>query len=648
MEDPIDAAALRAGPLPAWTARLRALAGGSPDPALGPELVDLVRSPPYRSTSSQPGWWGLWRALLRVTETGTVEPLRPLAGHYSTHIGATTMGGWVDEHLRTLLAYTDTVHDSAGPAGPSQHDRLTTAITDLRAGRMEPARQALHAVWRTTRATRVSELLDTIGERHLVTEPVADALTDATTAKELDAALLDCLRTPPNPRIAAALADLHRHPAVASPELTPTTYRLAAAVLLHGDAALSEVLHSLGGAPSWPAGALREHLSSTARPLDAPSRAACDTLAQLLDVAGRRSRARAGRQLLEAVYAAPADDVPRQEYAQWLTDRGDPRGEFIALQLAAVRRDLDPVEQSREAELLARHARTWLGPLAPLAVATGTRFRRGFVSGLAVYARAPELMRAVAGNPVWSTVETLEFDHRSTSCHPKVSAQDGIGHPALRALRSVGGLLGPTAVEACTAHGDRLEEVAVSGPTWRDGAESARELVEALATLPHVTRLRVAGSTELAKTRHDPALLDTLFAGALGQAVQTFSTYGDLSHRLYRDLVSYFRTNVPSLRTLELRADACGSWSHTGWTFRLSYDRGALAPTMRAHLTPRRGNEPMAGSLASYLHGFGHEGIEHVTVHAPARADVSRALADEISGWAKPPCAMPELTVVPQ
>jgi uncharacterized protein (TIGR02996 family) len=40
---------------------------------------------------------------------------------------------------------------------------------------------------------------------------------------------------------------------------------------------------------------------------------------------------------LAAVLADPADDVPRMAYADWLTERGDPRGEFVAVQLELAR-----------------------------------------------------------------------------------------------------------------------------------------------------------------------------------------------------------------------------------------------------------------------------------------------------------------------
>jgi uncharacterized protein (TIGR02996 family) len=72
------------------------------------------------------------------------------------------------------------------------------------------------------------------------------------------------------------------------------------------------------------------------------------------------------RRLIEQVLAAPEDDAPRLVYADWLTLRGDPRGEFIQLQcrLAA-----EPDDANRRAmrvaenKLLAAHEATWLRPL---------------------------------------------------------------------------------------------------------------------------------------------------------------------------------------------------------------------------------------------------------------------------------------------
>ncbi len=74
--------------------------------------------------------------------------------------------------------------------------------------------------------------------------------------------------------------------------------------------------------------------------------------------------------LLRAVLEAPDDDAPRLVYADALIEVGDPRGEFIALQVTRT-----PDGRTRAAELLAAHRAHWLAELPHIADA---HFDRGF------------------------------------------------------------------------------------------------------------------------------------------------------------------------------------------------------------------------------------------------------------------------------
>src|SRR5258707_731391 len=84
---------------------------------------------------------------------------------------------------------------------------------------------------------------------------------------------------------------------------------------------------------------------------------------------------------LQAIIDRPDDDAPRLIYADWLDERGDPRGEFIRVQCALAGMDeYDPRRwdlMARERELLSRYAPEWLG--ATIATLPGWRFRRGFL-----------------------------------------------------------------------------------------------------------------------------------------------------------------------------------------------------------------------------------------------------------------------------
>jgi uncharacterized protein (TIGR02996 family) len=101
---------------------------------------------------------------------------------------------------------------------------------------------------------------------------------------------------------------------------------------------------------------------------------------------------------LRAILAAPDDDTLRLVYADWLEEHGDPRSEFIRIQIALAHEPADspgrPPMEARERQLLECHQDAWLGALRPL-LARWT-FRRGFLDEIAVpaavylrYARLP-------------------------------------------------------------------------------------------------------------------------------------------------------------------------------------------------------------------------------------------------------------------
>jgi uncharacterized protein (TIGR02996 family) len=74
---------------------------------------------------------------------------------------------------------------------------------------------------------------------------------------------------------------------------------------------------------------------------------------------------------LQAIKEEPEDDTPRLILADWLEERGDPRGELLRLQVTLAR--LIPgtrawwARYEREQQLRQLHEKDWLGPLAGLA-----------------------------------------------------------------------------------------------------------------------------------------------------------------------------------------------------------------------------------------------------------------------------------------
>jgi len=109
--------------------------------------------------------------------------------------------------------------------------------------------------------------------------------------------------------------------------------------------------------------------------------------------------------LFRDVYANPFDDGRRAVLADALTEAGDPRGEFISLQLLKA-----PAKHAkRVSQLLRAHAAEWLKPLSPFidvpAAASTAIFTRGFPSSVRL---VPVQTAEIFGRTeLWGTVEQL-------------------------------------------------------------------------------------------------------------------------------------------------------------------------------------------------------------------------------------------------
>jgi uncharacterized protein (TIGR02996 family) len=248
--------------------------------------------------------------------------------------------------------------------------------------------------------------------------------------------------------------------------------------------------------------------------------------------------------LVELVLARPDDDAPRLVYADWLDERGNPRGEFIRLQCALARLGPDdprrPALSERERLLSARHRAEWDRPLAGLA--DGWDYRRGFpdaargtarlflekaglllrtapvreldvhdvsglltplaqaswlerLRGLTVYAsRNAAVAPALAGSPQVQRLEALRLGRNAIGDDGAAAIA---GSPFLARLRELDlgeNRLGPAAAAALAAspHLGQVERLDLSGNAL--GADGARALVDSSA-LTRLRRLRLARSS---------------------------------------------------------------------------------------------------------------------------------------------------------
>lgn len=126
--------------------------------------------------------------------------------------------------------------------------------------------------------------------------------------------------------------------------------------------------------------------------------------------------------MLEAIAARPDDDGPRLVYADWLSERRKPLGEFIVLQVQRARGRVSKEARAREDALLARHRGEFLGPLEGQVAKTGLRFERGFPVAARFPGPAPvhPLTRLLRGAEfqAWEWTDGARFDELRVAVGP--------------------------------------------------------------------------------------------------------------------------------------------------------------------------------------------------------------------------------------
>src|ERR1700733_9362749 len=140
--------------------------------------------------------------------------------------------------------------------------------------------------------------------------------------------------------------------------------------------------------------------------------------------------------LLAQIAATPDDDAPYLVLADVLQQRGDPRGELIAVQSAKPpatgeqlcelwRRDIEIVEANGE----------WLRPVRDHAHRLTVRWRNGFPSALRIRGGLVKTWKAMLATPlVRETLTELHIDAEAWRHHETVDAVAAARPPALRRL----------------------------------------------------------------------------------------------------------------------------------------------------------------------------------------------------------------------
>lgn len=248
------------------------------------------------------------------------------------------------------------------------------------------SQRALHAAWLAVAAAN-----DPLDLDRLLATLVNGNLTQATER------LHHLATRPPDPRIAASLEALIANPPSApfvkgtSIGLWNLVFALLASIADPRTRTIHEripwLAHDRATSP-FDVGTLRSRtisgIAKVAQAIPPPPVLTPAQHARIAELAARTTPRPVdrGAELLARIYDQPSDLDARSVYADWLTSQGDPRGEFIALQLARPLPTTRPWQwyerhvSTREERLLRTHEKSWIGRLG--AFLDHVRFERGF------------------------------------------------------------------------------------------------------------------------------------------------------------------------------------------------------------------------------------------------------------------------------
>jgi uncharacterized protein (TIGR02996 family) len=439
----------------------------------GETLAKLDVSRGFRSYSDRrqaAEWFG--EQVARSVERLAAKPPRKVAHSFATAgrdlAKAIGKRGALGAEQIAKLARTPVVIEAPAPRAPRKAAPAGSPVAALQAAERAldddaAALAALLDAWRTARAPEIAELIELVSQRTAL--PAIDGkdrkaihatwLATAKQRRDVDVprllasithtlgrstdaservAALD--KWPSDPRVTTGVVRQLEHP----PFYTSSTKSFWAALIAlavdHGDPRAIAAFGALR--ERFPAILVQQYTDTTpmvrwfqreldsaigklrpAPPLDRESAAI------VARVAGKLRAANEQRDELFAQIAEhPDDDALKHVLADLLQQRGDPRGELIALQLA-----------NREAErvktLIAQHRDTWLGPLAP--IAGEVAFEKGFLASIQLHAK-PDEIAPLVGHPIWATVKKLSLGQVSEL------PRDLLHHPVMRTVEYLGGL----------------------------------------------------------------------------------------------------------------------------------------------------------------------------------------------------------------
>ncbi|HEY0252502.1 MAG TPA: TIGR02996 domain-containing protein [Kofleriaceae bacterium] len=316
-------------------------------------------------------------------------------------------------------------------------------------------------------ANRVAELPTKVSDREHAWQELAAARDPATLdtllaadwptfPREAKARLAALLAFPADPRIANTFAELWQARRYASNGGNPFWRKVVKTMVAWRDSRVTEWATAVEGSARWYAIFENAGAPSPTHPTHEQA-VVIGEIERLVAALSRSTPPRDRSALLAAIYTDPSNDEARAVYADVLLAAGDPRGEFIQLQLLAKK---SARQLSRERALERAHGATWGDGLEGKVL----EFRRGFASNI-LLDRVPE-----ARPPAFRTIEKIRFSSSPTA-------------------KSLSAFL----AHAHVAHVARLAGVACAAVSQLAGDFEELELLAPLAAWPAGLRTRAIG-----------------------------------------------------------------------------------------------------------------------------------------------------------
>lgn len=423
------------------------------------------------------------------------------------------------------------------------------------------ALRAATALWRRSRDTNVAALVDALDERQTKT-PIhhyrsIDDFQEAWVARaeeddeltlgELAVAACDGVRwnvagietLPPWRERLAALARKPHDPrtALALTEMLQTPPHWATRDGAFGDAFRS-LLVALADRRT---AAVLRGIDQYGEAADAERKALANAVetASARYEALRTNEANRIRTLIEKVRATPADGGPLAAlyakvlanlddddalavYADALSEHGDPRGEFIALQLRATTKGLTSTARGRMSAILGEHEERWIGATT-IASTVRRHWRRGLLDGIDLMNEGnvgAHAWRRFVESDALHTVRLIDQwgchanDFTALLARAKLPALrhvkldvDGFDAESFAALRAI-----PLPLTELTLAGDLRKPV-------------LDELADARANLPGLARLNLVAVSSNGPARFAKNLVDARLVQGLDELVLTPETW---------------------------------------------------------------------------------------------------------------------------